>query len=457
MTADAQPTPQPARTPPALSPLEVVLGLIRRARAATTPAALRFIAVNDSHLLAPYRQSALCLHDRIEALSGLADVEANAPYVQWLARVHRHLSVPGAKPLRLTAADLPPDLAAEWSQWLPEHALWIPFGTPGTPDGSGAVLFARELPWRDLEQKLFTEWLETWFVAYRALTRPRLFARVRRALRRAPRQLARRPLLWASAILAVLLFPVRLSVLIPAELVPANPVAIRAPLEGVIEAVHVRTNETVKTGQLLFSYEATALASRLEVALEALRTAEAEERQFSQQALNDQRARGALAAARGQVEEKRVEVDYLKSQLARLQVVSPRDGVAFVGDPSEWIGRPVVAGERILRIAEPGDREIEAWLPLGDAVPLAEGAPVKLYLSASPLAPVAGRLRLVSYEALPRPDGTYAYRVRATIADDTPEHRVGLKGTARLSGDRVPLVYWMFRRPFAATREFLGL
>jgi hypothetical protein len=61
----------------------------------------------------------------------------------------------------------------------------------------------------------------------------------------------------------------------------------------------------------------------------------------------------------------------------------------------------------------------------------------------------------VSYDALQRPDGSYAYRVRARL-DGVTEHRVGLKGTARLSGDWVPLAYWMLRRPLALIRQTLG-
>lgn len=449
-----EPTPTQTRPAAAPSPLEIILALIRRARSAESIAALRFIAVNDSHLLAPYHQSALWLHGKIEALSGLTEVEANAPYVQWLTEVCRHLG--GGKARLVSATDLPAHLTGDWARWLPAHALWVPFGPEASPEAGDGLFLARDLPWRDIEQRLFSEWMNTWLVAHRALHRPGFFAGTAKFLRRAPRAIARKPVLWSVLILAALLFPVRISVLVPGELVPANPVAIRAPLEGVIKDILVRTNETVKTGQLLFTYDDAMLTSRLEVASEALRTAEAEERQFSQQALFDARARGALSGARGAVEEKRLEVDFLKSQLARLQVAAPRDGVAFVGDPTEWIGRPVVSGQRILRIAAPDDRAIEAWLPLGDAIRLSADSPVKLYLSSSPLAPVAGKLDYVSYEALRRPDGTYAYRVRARLDGET-DHRAGLKGTVRLSGDRVPFVYWMFRRPLAATREFLGL
>jgi hypothetical protein len=37
------------------------------------------------------------------------------------------------------------------------------------------------------------------------------------------------------------------------------------------------------------------------------------------------------------------------------------------------------------------------------------------------------------------------------------EHRVGLKGTAKLQGEQVSLLYWMMRRPLATVRGALGI
>ncbi len=448
-------TASPATAAPP-SPLELLLELIRRARSAEDLATLRFLAVNDSHLLAPFQQSALWFaDDGVAALSGLSDVEANAPFVQWLERLCTHLAAtPGPRILR--AADLAADLARDWTTWLPDHALWIPFGKTDTSGPAGGLLVVRELAWREFELKLFAEWIPTWFVACRALSHPGLVATTMRALRRAPRTVARRPLLWTLAICAIAFCPVRLSVLAPGELVPADPLAIRAPFEGVIKTVFVHTNEPVKKDQPLFAYDDAALASKLDVAVEAFHTARAEERQYNQQALTDAHARAALATAKGNVEEKRLDMEFLRQQLARSVVTAPRDGLAFIDDPADWIGRPVVTGQRVLRLAEPQDVAIEAWLPIADAIDLRAGAPVRLYLSSDPLTPVAGAIQQVAYEAARRPDGAYAYCVRATL-DGATSHRVGLKGTARLTGRRVPLVYWALRRPLAAARQFLGL
>jgi multidrug efflux pump subunit AcrA (membrane-fusion protein) len=83
---------------------------------------------------------------------------------------------------------------------------------------------------------------------------------------------------------------VHLTVLAPGELVAAQPAVLRAPMDGVVEQIHVQPNEMVKQGQLLFNLDEAQLASRLEVSEQALQTAEAEYRQFAQLALGDVRS-----------------------------------------------------------------------------------------------------------------------------------------------------------------------
>jgi hypothetical protein len=158
----------------------------------------------------------------------------------------------------------------------------------------------------------------------------------------------------------------------------------------------------------------------------------------------------------GRINEQRAQVRYLKDQLQRTRVVASRDGVALFDDPTEWIGKPVSIGQPVMRIAAVEDKEIEAWLAVADGVPIEPGAPATFYLSASPLDPVAGKVRYMAYEAAQRPDGTYAYRVRAVL--DTPtDYRVGLKGTVKIEGERASVAYWVLRRPWAIVRQYLGV
>lgn len=455
------------------STLGLLLELARRARQAPDLAVLSFIAVNDSHELSRYRQAALWLADEgVKTLSGVVQLEANAPYAQWLSRLCQQLSkqsLPVQPALQLEAAALPEELGREWAHWLPAYGLWLPLtqGTAGLPVEGGAehhlrggLLLAREHRWSEQELALLTEWISIWSHARRALQRPKAWwdwQRWRAALQ-AQRRLPwwRRRSVWgAAAAVAVLALPVRLTVLAPGELVPAHPTLIRAPQDGVIDSFSVKPNEWVKAGQSLFNFDDAGLLSRLAVAAQALSSAEAEYRQSAQLAVSETRNKALLAPLMGKVQERRAEAEFLQGQLERAHVVSPTDGIALFDDPSEWIGKPVATGERVLRVAQPDDVEIEAWLAVGDAIPLAADASVSLYLNASPLHALPAQLRYVSHDAVQRPDGSYAYRLRATLTAKT-EQRIGLKGTAKLSGDRVPLAYWIARRPLAVVRQTLG-
>ena len=108
---------------PLTAALAVLVDLSRRARQARSEAELAFLLVNDTHSLVPYRQAALWRADRgLQALSGLVQPEANAPYAQWLKAMvaHLHQDLSGAMPSDarpLTASDLPAALAGEWSEW----------------------------------------------------------------------------------------------------------------------------------------------------------------------------------------------------------------------------------------------------------------------------------------------------------------------------------------------------
>jgi multidrug efflux pump subunit AcrA (membrane-fusion protein) len=458
-----------ASTPPP-NPLLVLLTLARRARAAGSADELAFLLVNDSLALHPYRQAALCFADGgVRALSGVIEVETNAPYVHWLTRTARHLMAGDGGVRCVGAADLPATDASEWSEWLPEFALWLPI-SGAEPDGEasqGGLLLAAEQPWPDDAIALISEWVDTWAHAWTARARPGAWSRLRYAARACllpssgpagtPWWKQRRVQL-AALVLAILAFPVRLSVLAPGELVAANPANIRAPLDGVLGQFHVSPNQAVKAGQPLFSFDEAAIAARLDVASQALATAQVEYRQFAQQAVSDVKSKAQLANLLGRIEEKRAEAGYLREQLERSRVLAPRDGIALFDDPSEWIGKPVQTGERVMRIAAPEDVEVEAWLAIGDAIALPPEAPVSLYLAASPLDSLAARVRYVAHDALPRPDGNYAYRLRARLdAADGGPRRIGLKGTAKIYGAQVPLVYWVLRRPLATVRQALGL
>jgi hypothetical protein len=434
--------------------LQGLLHLEQRAQASTTVAALGFVMANETQALADYRQAlvfdvAADGKYRLMTASGLASVAENSPFVVWLTRFSRTFPTSaGCHRLEFSAA--PAEFSEGWEEWLPDHLLVSPLHGPGA-QLLGAVVYAREAPWTAQDIAVLERLHAGYgycFAAISARKRPGVAARL----------LQRRFAPWlALAALVALLLPVRLSALASAEVIALNAVAVAAPLDGVVRAVHVSPNAAVKTGELLFSLDDTALSSRKAVAQKALLIARSEALTAEQRAFDDTKSKGQLAAAVGQVREKEAELAAVEAMLKRVEVRAERDGVAIFADPNDWLGRPVQTGERVMQIADPGDAGVLIWLPVADALNLEKDAPIRLFLHTRPLSPLTARLLQTSYQAVLSPDGISAYRLRGQFETGVIKPRIGLRGTARISGEWSVLGYYLLRRPIAAVREWTGL
>ena len=147
------------------------LEVARRARRAGDAAELAFVAVNDSSLLAPYRQAALWLREGgVVCLSGVVQVEANVPYVLWLQSVCAQLALRGDSPCAVDSTDFPGPLGEAWGDWLPAHVAWLPItAAPGSSQAAGdegapigGLLLTRDTPWTEQDLLLLAEWVDTW-------------------------------------------------------------------------------------------------------------------------------------------------------------------------------------------------------------------------------------------------------------------------------------------------------
>jgi len=437
------------------------LQLERAARHAVSAEELAFVAVNETRRLIPYRQAALVEDPggaaRVQAVSGVAVLDRNAPFLQWLRRTARAVArgsgrdpeAAGTGPRRVDPAALPEALARDWAEWTAPHVLWVPLPAPG--GGADAVLWvSRDEPWHDGDLLLVERLADCYGHARAALTGRRRGGRTRRARRR---------LLWAVPVLlaAAMVVPVRQSALAPAEVVPRDPVLAAAPLDGVIADVFAAPNEAVAAGDPLFAFDDTQLRNQHAVAERTLAVARAEYRQAAQAAFIDPRDSARLAVLQARVDMREAELAHAAERLARVEVAAPAAGVAVFSDPNDWIGRPVATGERIMLIADPAEAELRIFLPVGDAIALDPGAPVELFLDVAPLDPVPAVLTHAGYEAEVTPAGVLAYRVVARFAEDAAVPRIGLQGTAKIYGETVPLGLYLFRRPIAAARQTLGL
>jgi len=423
------------------------LDLERQTRAARTPAQLSYSLVNDGQALFGFRHAALLIAGKVQAVTGVSTVEPNAPFVAFVEQAVAQLFKQGLlNQARVIAADgVSESIRADWQSLSAGQVFWLPL-VDHQGQVFGGLWLARDLPWTPAEQVLLSQLGDTYSHAWLAL-QPRKPWRLRWTRKRQVALLA--------LLLLGLLVPVRQSVLAPAEVVPLGGQVVAAPLDGVIAEFLVKPNQTVKNGDLLLRFESTSLKAQADVAQRALGVAEAELKANSQRSFADAESSSKIDLLAARVEQKRAERNYALELLKRSEVRAERDGIAVFADAERWLGKPVQTGERLMEIADPNQAELRIELAVGDAIALEPGAQVALFLDSDPLQRHLAWLERSAYEAQPTAAGQLAYRLDARFDATAP--RIGLRGTAKIFGDRAPLALYLLRRPLAGLRQSVGL
>jgi hypothetical protein len=435
-----------------LQGLALLLQLQRKARHCADATSLAFTIVNETRSFIAYRQAVLWTaqpNSSIFAISGVAVLEPHAPYTVWLKQLCEFLTQQSDNnaPIQITARDTTPELAEGWQEWSAPYALWLPLRNSRQVNIAGLILF-RDIAWNPAEITLLTELTDSYTYAWIALQASNIDWR---------NYIRNFKLRWLWLLLVIFLLPIRQSVLAPAEIVAIDPTLVRAPLDGVVAEFHVQPNQTINSGDLLITLENTDIANRLDITRKALAVAETDLRSNEIQALFDGKNKADLNVLKGKVQQHTAEVAYMADQLERSQIKAPQSGVVIFTDVQDWLGKPVSVGEGILQIANSQQVELKIHLPVADLITFDDNAETVMFLNSDPQNPLQANLYYISYQAEINSDNLLTYRLKAHLQLNNQPPRIGLKGTAKIYGQRVTLFYYLFRRPLAGLRQWLGL
>ena len=472
-----------------LAGLTTLLSLEKEARHAPDLQALGFISVNESLRLLHYEQAIFWrrlavsplsvshlfskqangttdangtgrpLTITIVSFSGITRFDPHAPHVVWLHNLIGQQTglATSRKCHNLSVEQVDHSQRNAWLEWSPPHVLWVPLAEPCSGELLGGLWLARDLVWEAGEQRLAEHMADGYGQALALL----LTKSKRNFISLAIPRIVRLALL-GCLLVGLLLLPVQQSVLAPATVVAEQPTIMSAPADGVVQLFHVVPNQTVVVGQALFELDPTEVNHQLQVATEEMAVALAHYQKAESKAFQTPESGGELASLRALMARAATQAQHAKQLLQRLQVSAPVAGVVLFSDVNEWLGRPVRVGERILAIADPTNIEMEILLPVADALVFKPGTETRMFLHINPLNPLPGKLRYASYEASATPEGLLAYHLRSVFLDkdnmlgNQNGPRLGLKGTAKLFGEKVPLFIYLFRRPFSALRQRTG-
>ena len=439
----------------------------RVARQARGVAQLSFSIANDAWKALSYRQAIVMYRGAgrwgTVAVSGLVDAGETTPYQNWMRRVAQKVQALEKANSKLVKADEPQDtsvpqpftpsqlpevLQKDWQQWWPEHVAYLQF-YDNAKKLNGLAFFLYDEPVTQTRAAALWRLSQTWSYCW-DMQSPRASRKIFSF-----KSLGFIGLVFACTAMFV---PIRQSVLAPAEIISLESIVVASPVDGVIKEILVRPNQSVQSKQVLVSLDDTTLRNRREVLIKSVGSAQAELLATTQKSFENLQSRGEIAPLSGRVEERRAELAFIDEQMQRMSIAAPKAGLTIFGDPNDWRGRPVAAGERIMLVANPDKLGVLVHVPVGDAIAMAPGAQLRLFLHVAPLDPLDGEVIEASYQATMSPDNIASYRIRAQLSSQNEwSSRIGLKGTAKLYGPSVLLGYWLFRRPMAAVREWLGV
>lgn len=432
--------------------LSKLMQLEASARRAQSEKALEFLIVNETRQLIDYHQAFL-LHNsktglRVSSASNIAVIEEQAPFIAWLEKMLKKLKLEqsSTKMLAVDASMVDDTLAAQWSDYALPFGIWCPL-VAANGLLLGGLWMMRDKPWIERDMTIAQRMTETYAHAWGALTENG---------KRRKLKTGRKKWLWLAAFVLVMMIPVRMSTLAPAEIIAADPVVVTAPLDGVIQDIPFQPNTMVAAGELLFTFDDTTLRNNLLVAEKALAVANAAAQQASQGAFADKRDKAKISILQAEYELRLAERDYAAELLQKTKVTARQAGLLLYTDVADWTGKPVSVGERVMEIADPDKVELKIFLPVDDAIVFDRDLPINVFLDHQPLKAVEAKITSANYHAERTPANLLAFRITAEFTQGTTQFRIGQQGTAKIYGDHVPLAYFLFRRPLSALRQSIG-
>jgi hypothetical protein len=435
--------------------LSILLQLEATARSADTEKALQFLFVNETRRLVSFRQaflfSAVQHRYRVEAASSISVLDRNSPLIRWLENISENLI--DQNDLTMTQQfdiEICPETERDnWKEYSLPFVLWVPL-VLADKTLLGGLWLVKETRWRTSEITLVERLAGTYAHAWAALVGRK------RIGNESP---GRRKLAWGvvAALVLVNFLPVRLSAIAPVEIVPNEPVIVSAPMDGVIKEIPAQPNTFVAEGDVIFIYEDTNLRNSYEIAKKSYEVAVARLRKATQGAFQDSRIKAQMSLLKAESELKETELNFAKELLGQVVVVAKKDGLLLYSEKSDWVGRPVSLGQRIMEVANPSNVKLKIDLPVSDAIVLREGVEVEIFLDINPLQSLSARVTHTGFNADLTPAGVLAYRIDAKFDEDLVDVRIGLQGSAKIYGEDVSLFFYLFRRPIASLRQFAGL
>ncbi len=434
-----------------------LISLEKKAREANSKDELNFIVVNETREIIDYTTSFLLLKNptdkfNVNAISDIASIDRTAPLVTYIENIINDKSNQNLKEIELIDLErFSEKINKKKPKNIPQFLLCIPIFSP-QKGLQGFLLLARNENFNENENELLYHLSRTYGHAYNTfLTNYSIKDFFKKNFTGKKRWII------ISVTILIFLFPVRMTSTAPVEVVAKNPFLITSPFDGVVKKIVASNNEKTKPGDLLVLLEDIDLLNDFNLAKQTLQVAEKELLRTRQSSFTDNEQKSRLAELVAQVDLKRAELKSSERKLKNSKIFAEKKGLVIVDRKSDLQGKPVSVGEKILTIADPANIEFLIWLPVKDSIVINENADAKIFLDINPMSSYKGKILRSTYEPELSPEEVLSYKLISSFEGNKSTPRIGLRGTAKVYGNRTILFYYLFRKPITFIRQLIGI
>lgn len=251
----------------------------------------------------------------------------------------------------------------------------------------------------------------------------------------------------------ILFIPIRDNVSAPLELKVQDDHVVFAPFTGTLRKAYVIEGENVNKDAPILEYDREEGELKLLQASSRYETAKLRSEVARKQALRNKEALADAELLALDAVSEAAEMKLMQWYVDHSVLKAPAAGRVYYADPDKLLNRVVQQGERLFEIV-PEENALIAEIFLnekdGSVLATPENLDFSLYLHNRPESVLSGKIVATSPRAIPLGPNQYGYRIRIELDQDcygsgSQALYAGMRGVARLYGNRISIGYYLFR------------
>ena len=257
---------------------------------------------------------------------------------------------------------------------------------------------------------------------------------------------------------AAMFIPVPDSTTAEFALQPEQTTAAYAWFDGPIAQCFKQDGDTVRKGERIARYDTAQLEYKLADARSSLQETEAELALEQQNAFTDESKLGKTKLLQAKCDSMKVAVKEAEWFLAHADITAPADGILALTDrrAEQLTGKAVRTGDKLFEIFSTGNITAKILVPEQNSSILQKKFSARLFLYTKPEQPIDAEVMEIAAHPELTDRQTYCYPVTVKLASkelDT-ELRFGMRGTAKLYGEKTFAGYYLVKNLILCIRKW---